>query len=109
MSKNKQTLRSYEVLEAIHNKKEVKQVTFQVPYLKDVYLTDLSIQKKFDEDLIYSKDQFLRYNIRRGNTICEIKNKDKITFWARYAFPLPPYGKNPPGSGSGGVRLVSGS
>lgn len=43
------------------------------PILPHVYLKDISLHKKGPlEDKIYSKNNKYYYNIRRGNTLCQV-------------------------------------
>lgn len=48
------------------------------PILNNIYLKDISLHKKGPmEDKIYSKRPLYYWNIRRGNTLCEIYDNQK--------------------------------
>ena len=50
------------------------------PLLNNVYLKDISLHKKGPlEDKIYSKTPKYYWNIRRGNTLCEVYEGQKRT------------------------------
>lgn len=46
--------------------------------MPNVYLKDISLHKKGPlEDKIYSKNDKYYYNIRRGNTLCQIYDENQ--------------------------------
>ncbi|EAR94538.1 hypothetical protein TTHERM_00052480 (macronuclear) [Tetrahymena thermophila SB210] len=56
----------------------IKIVSSDVPFNNLLVLKDISIKTKGDdEDKIFAESHFLHKNVRRGNTVLEVLNKDK--------------------------------
>lgn len=55
--------------------------------MNNVDIIDLSLEVKgLDEDKEYSRDKFLRLNIRRGNSILKVMVENSIAYtWGRYS------------------------
>ncbi len=82
-------LEAYRLLESIHSDHNIKINKWEVPYLRgEVTLYDYCLDCRGDqEDRLFTKDPYYRNNIRRGNTVIQVIDKQsnelKTTFFAR--------------------------
>ena len=65
-------------MEEIEKDKSVKIVQTEVPFNRDIVLFDISLDSRgADEDKEYVFNKFYRNNIRRGNTVIQLFDKDR--------------------------------
>ena len=82
-------LEAYRLLESIHSDHNVKINKWEVPYLRgEVTLYDYSLDCRGDqEDRLFTRDPYYRNNVRRGNTVIQVIDKQtnelKTTFFGR--------------------------
>lgn len=78
-SSNHTWIDACKLMDEVKDSKDIRAVETEVPFRTDVILYDLSIQTTHSnfEDEIYKSNQWLRKNIRRGNTVAQVRDSSK--------------------------------